>query len=182
MKSNDKNEEQLFEGVTSLVDDSETLDLQELRLVRKMLGHDVEQSEKDFLGRLGQLRKELPKPETAEGRKPVVGLIAMAGAIGLDVSAFADQTRLSVSLIAKLEHRLVRNVPNQVVERLAIILNLAIEELIKYFELPPALPANAAYKAKDAPSVPIVQDFFDAVAVDRSISEDRRKDLLQLKS
>lgn len=180
--NDDKNADRLFEAITSCIDDGSDLTLEELRATRRLLGHDVEKSEKTLLAQLTQLRTTQAANDTRQRvASGITTLLDHARRVGVNPIELADRSGLSVSLVTKLDLRLVRNTPRSVIERLAQLLDVAVESLAEYLRQPPAIAKAAQYRSKEAPSMPAVQDFFDAVAADRSISEERREKLLQFR-
>jgi hypothetical protein len=179
MSENEKNED-LFDRLTSWMGDVESMDLQELRNVRKIMGDDVELSEQRFLVALKDLQSGLAVSEaTAE---PLVSLISRAREHGFNAMSLADQTGLSVALVTKMDRRLLlfNSIPDKVISILADALESTQAVIAGYFQQPQSLAMGAHYRADESPRVPEQQDFFDAVRSDVSISEERRSALLAL--
>jgi hypothetical protein len=64
---------------------------------------------------------------------------------------------------------------------LAQALQRKLGEITEYVRRPPTFAVDAQHRAKQAPSLPTVQeDFFDAVRNDLTLSEERRQQLLAL--
>ena len=51
--------EKIFDGLTAWMDSADTMDLAELRQVRRMMGDNVEHSEREFLSWLEKLKQGL---------------------------------------------------------------------------------------------------------------------------
>jgi hypothetical protein len=61
------NADRVFEGLTAWIESADTMDLAELRQIRRMMGDNVEESEREFLSRLGSLKGGLDKAATVPG-------------------------------------------------------------------------------------------------------------------
>jgi hypothetical protein len=174
------NAEKMFDAITGWVESADTMDLEELRQIRRAMGDDVEESERGFLSMLGKLKAE------AEGKSPaqhgIGSLLGKARQLGLDAPALADKTGLSVVLVTKLDRRLINclTVPKKVLEVLANALRATSDAISAYLEQPPALATEGRFRAKENPRTQKPQDFFEAVQTDKSISEERRANLLAL--
>ena len=176
MNSQDK-EKNDFETATGWFQDTEGLDLHDLREIRRIMGHDVEASEKRFLAFLGTL------PGAPANEAQHVGVLSRAKEQGLSIVQLANAAELSVALIAKLDLRLFRfaSVPIQVIGNLSEKLKLTLDELSAYLQQGPTFAPGAQYRANEAPSLPEQQDFFEAVSADKTLSEQRREYLLGLR-
>jgi hypothetical protein len=174
--------------LTDWMEHLENASLDELRQIRQALGHDVEASERQFLA---MLREKLPHLKSAEQKQdvpqiievPISGLFAEGKARGMTNFQLADAVDLSITLIAQLDRRLIdfRTIPGQVIQDLARVLQRGAEIVSQYLQGPPLIPSHAEFKAEQTPRVKPVEDFFDAVRQDRSISESRRQRLLDMK-
>lgn len=176
MNSQDK-ERNDFESATGWFEDTEGLNLDDLREIRRIMGHDVEASEKRFLAFLGTL----PGAPVKETRR--FGVLSRARELGFSIVQLANAAELSVALIAKLDLRLFRftSVPSQVMGKLCDVLNVSTDELAAYLQQGAAFAPGAEYRAEEAPSLPEQQDFFEAVLADKTLSEQRRAHLLGLR-
>lgn len=173
----------MFERLTGWMDSAETMNLAELRDVRQILGDDVPESEQNFLALLGTLRRGLQVLET--GAEPQLkGILVAAKSIGLDAMGLANSAALSVVLVTKLDRRLIafRSVPAQVINTLAAALRQSGALVAEYLKQGPVLATEGRFRANEAPALPELQDFFDAVRTDKSISEERRGALLALEA
>lgn len=176
MNSQDK-ERNDFETATGWFEDTEGLNLGDLREIRRIMGHDVEASEKRFLAFLGTL-----PGATASAARPF-GILSRAKAQGRSIVQLANAAELSVALIAKLDLRLFRfaSVPIQVIGKLCEVLAVSVDEVSAYLQQGAAFAPGAEYRADEAPSLPDQQDFFEAVSADKTLSEQRREHLLGLR-
>jgi hypothetical protein len=174
--------------LTDWMEHLENASLDELRRIRQALGHDVEASERQFLA---LLREKLPHLESGEQRQnlqqiseaPISGLFAEGKAHGMTNFKLADAAELSIALITKLDRRLIDflTIPRQVIQDLARILQRSVESVSQYLQGPPLIPSRAEFKAEQTPRVTQVEDFFEAVRRDKSLSEARRQRLLAMK-
>jgi len=174
--------------LTDWMEHLENTSLDELRRIRQAMGHDVEASERQFLA---LLREKLPHPESAEQKQdvqqiseaPISGLFAEGKVRGLTNFQLADVAELSIALITKLDRRLIDflTIPGQVIQDLARALQRSVESISQYLQGPPLIPSRAEFKAEQKPRVKQVEDFFEAVRRDNSLSETRRQRLLAMK-
>jgi hypothetical protein len=173
------NTDRVFDGLTAWMDSADTMDLAELRRIRRMMGDDVEESEREFLSRLGNLKSGLDEAATV---LEIESILSSAKKLGLDALGLADATGLSVVLVMKLDRRLIdfRSIPEKIFGVLATALHAATAVVAEYLRQPPVLATEARFRANENPKVPEPQDFFDAVRSDKSVSEDRRVALLAL--
>jgi hypothetical protein len=172
-----KNERDDFDKATGWLEHTEGLSLEELRELRRAMGHDVESSEKTFLSFLKTVRNSL---ETSQSG---FGILSRARELGLSIVEFANGTELSVALVTKLDRRLIEfaSIPREVLKKLSEVLNVSVTEPETYLRQGAAFAVGAEYKADEAPTLPEKQDFFDAVTSDKTLSEQRRKYLLSLR-
>lgn len=97
--------------------------------------------------------------------QPLQSLVAVAKKRGLSVKALAQQVGIGVTLIAKLQDRLLvaNSVPNTLLERLSQLLEVTTEQICAYLQLPPQLAKGAMFKSSDVPRVGEQQTFEKAV-------------------
>ncbi len=100
---------------------------------------------------------------------------------GVSIQHLAELAGLSPALWRKLDRRLLHSIPTQVVARVAEVMRLSTETIERYLSQPPALPANASYRAERAPQLSESEDFFDAVRGDLALDDERRRGLLALR-
>lgn len=175
------NADRVFEGLTAWIESADTMDLAELRQVRRMMGDNVEESERGFISWLGNLKGGLEKAATTP-EPEIESILSRARRLGLDAPDLADATGLSVVLVTKLDRRLIDygSIPEKIFEVLANALHAATAQVTEYLRQPPALAMGARFRADENPKIPEPQNFFDAVRSDKSISEQRRVELLSL--
>lgn len=104
-------------------------------------------------------------------------LMAEGKELGLDAQALAERCDLSVSLIAKLDRRLIAfaSVPQQLVQKVADVLKTSASRVSAYLEQPMVLAGGARYRSGTRPGLPAKQqEFFDAVRADPTLSADQR--------
>jgi hypothetical protein len=106
-------------------------------------------------------------------REAAQSLLKRARLAYLSVEQLAAQTRLDDSILQKLNQRLVTDVPQECVRRLAVALGETLECICQFISGTPVL-AGARYKAKRKPA-PVQEDFLTAIR-HSSLSEDDRKD------
>ena len=96
---------------------------------------------------------------------PLRGLRAEAQTRGLDAPALAACARIDVTLLAKLDQRLLRaaSVPRALVDALADALHRPAADIVAFLRGPAQLALHAQYKARATPRVSAPQDFADAL-------------------
>jgi hypothetical protein len=119
---------------------------------------------------------------STRGLEPIRSLVAEARERGLSRKEFAAALDLSIALVDKLDRRLVRyrTIPAAIVASLSRVLATGTERVALYLEGPPLLPQGASYRAEQAPAVPEAQDFAEAVSSDRTLTPERKEELLAL--
>jgi hypothetical protein len=107
---------------------------------------------------LAKLDLEAPLPSPA----PRMG--AAVKAAGLSEDELAARCELDVTLVAKLDRRLIHvaTIPRLLLERIGLALGRGAEAVRQMLDGPPLGIAGAAYKSKVRPA-PFAQDFADAV-------------------
>lgn len=107
--------------------------------------------------------------------RPLQSIVATAKERGLSVKTLAQRIGVGVTLVAKLQDRLLvaNSVPNALVERLSEALDVTAEQIRAYLQLPPQLAKGAMYKSADVPVVGAQQEFEKAIesALDMSAAE-----------
>jgi hypothetical protein len=114
---------------------------------------------------------------------PIRGLISEGARCGLTVDALAGQTGLSVSLLAKLERRVIvaTSIPRMMSERIAKAVRREPSAVMEYSRLTPTFAHGAQHRSNKAPVLPREpQDFFDAVRSDPELTVEQRRALLAL--
>lgn len=175
-----------LESLTAWMENVEGASLEELRELRRELGDDVEGSEREFItmlrGKLGRGEKTADAAEPGAAA-PLEGLLGTCNRLGLLPAQVADAAGLSLTLLAKLDRRLISygSVPREVINRLARSLRCGAGQVSEYLSGGgPQFVAGAQYKASSAPVLPNQQNFAEAVRSDRTLSPDRKAELLAL--
>jgi hypothetical protein len=108
------------------------------------------------------------------------GLIAEGQAQGLSARQLAEKSGLSVSLVTKLDRRLIQfaSIPREVVSAIAEAINREAQTVARYLQGGALLAPSASYRAEEAPSLPEQQSFAEAVSADRMLSPEDRQRLL----
>ena len=111
------------------------------------------------------------------------GILSEGKNCGLSNVKLARRARLSITLLTKLDLRLVRykSIPAKVIENVASAVNRTVQEVSRYLQGRPRFAFDASYKADEAPAIPEQQDFFEAVRTDSSLTDDERESLMSLK-
>lgn len=108
---------------------------------------------------------------------PLKGLVQEAAQRGLSFQKLAEHTRMSLSLLRKLDRRLIRftTIPNQVIVILALVLQRESSVIADYLNGPASLPMDASYHAEQAPTLAEPEDFFEAVRRDMAMPLELRE-------
>ena len=131
-------------------------------------------------GILERAREE--RPVAAPASAAVPGLMARARDLGLNITQLAERTQLSVTLVGILDRRLIRfaSIPREVVHGLAAALETQVASIAEYLQQGPAFAASASFRAEEAPTLPPLQEFDDAVREDPMLDSNRKTALLDL--
>jgi hypothetical protein len=122
------------------------------------------------------------RPLTTPVPAAVRGLMARGRDLGLNIRQVADRTQLSVTLVGVLDRRLVRfaSIPREVVDALAAVLQTQVTSISDYLQQGPAFAPSASFRAEEAPTLPAMQDFSEAVRQDPMLDANRKAALLRL--
>jgi len=133
-----------------------------------------------FLSRAQTVRERLMAKQglTAKG-KPVCAirsLLAVAKEHGWPPTALAQRLQLGVSVIVKLERRLLRpeTLPRKLITELAQLLDRNYAEVIHYFQQPPTLSSQASYRASRAPHLVGQEEFRAALEASHDMTEEQK--------
>lgn len=110
-------------------------------------------------------------------------LMAVAHEVDLDLQGLADSCDLSVSMMAKLNRRLIEisSIPAQLVQQFASTLRLSSSSIHAYFQRPIALASGAHYRSNARPAQSSSKEnFFEAVRMDPGLSDSQRTRWLAL--
>ena len=164
-----------LDRATAWLERTDDLTLEDLRAVRRQMGHDVESGERDFLAFVREV-KAVTSPTP-------FAILSRAKQLDLDKVSLANATELSIPLVMKLDRRMITfaSIPDLVLRRVGEILRAPIEILRVYLQQQPAFAVGANFRADQSPVLPETQDFFAAVSEDLTISEARKQALLLLR-
>lgn len=114
--------------------------------------------------------------------KTLTSLFDAGEKLGLNKFALAARLGLSLGLVTKLNQRLIEGstVPLSLVKELASTIGHSADELLAYLRRPPRLASGLSFKADEAPELPRPQEFVEAVEKDRSLTPERKRELLAL--
>ena len=101
-------------------------------------------------------------------------LIAEGEEIGFEPSRFAHAVGVGDSLLRKLDRRLIAfaSIPQELIDRLAQVVQREATTVIAYLRQDPKLPGTTEYRSEQAPIIMDLEDFFDAVHADPTISRE----------
>jgi hypothetical protein len=123
-----------------------------------------------------RLQHSAKEPE----RKPessMDGLLAEGRQLGLSISRVAEICQLGVTIVRKLDLRLVayKSIPHRLIERLAHAIGRSDEVIRDYLQLPMRLPTGAEYRSQSSPQLAAEpEDFFEAIRLDPTIKQEWR--------
>ena len=87
---------------------------------------------------------------------------------------------ISETIMRKIERRNLKEIPDFIEKKIAEILNVSVESLQAFFNLPAMLPKAARYKSKNAPRTQPKQSFAEAVRNDPELTDEEKRKLLDL--
>jgi hypothetical protein len=104
------------------------------------------------------------------------GIVQEAARLKLTPQQLAERTKMSLSLVRKLDRRLIRysTIPFQAIEALADVIQYGSSVVADYLQGTPILPQGASYRAEQAPTLAEPEDFFEAVRRDMMMSQELR--------
>ena len=93
---------------------------------------------------------------------------------GLDPRRLAQAVGLGDSLLRKLDRRLIiqASIPQELIDRLAQVVQRETMTIIAYLRQDPTLAATTDYRSEQAPTIMDLENFFDAVRADPTISRE----------
>jgi len=163
--------------------------IEELRESLRADGIDPDQALKDVKMRIAPFVK-LKETSVAETNQVVQtasstaifpGIIAAAKKLGLAQKRFAEMTGLSETLLIKLDRRLISLEGfSKVAAAVAAALQTTEQTIQNYVGGGALYPAEANFKAEEAPDLPQKQSFAEAVKTDPLLTEDAKHRLLEL--
>lgn len=188
MSKNDKSKNDALDSLVGWMENLEGTPSEELKTIRRDLGHDVEGTEQRFLSRLRKKSKalgiDLKSRSSIQSAPQLDGLLREAERQGYDdAEKLAEATGLSAVLVTMLDLGLIYfpSIPSKIVSRVASAINSSVEALSQYLQLGPRFAANMSFKSEEAPQLEEPQDFFEAVLDDPTLSDDHRAQLMALK-
>ena len=110
----------------------------------------------------------------ADSVAPFESLIAEGRERGLEPRRLAQAVGLGDSLLRKLDRRLITyaSVPQELIKRLAQVMQREVTTITTYLQQGPTLGAATEHRSEQAPRLMELEDFFDAVRADPTISHD----------
>ena len=105
---------------------------------------------------------------------PFESLIAEGQERGLEPRRLAHAVGLGDSLLRKLDRRLIAyaTIPQELIHRLARVMQREATSITAYLQQDPKLVATTEHRSEQAPKLMALEDFFDAVRSDPTISRD----------
>lgn len=129
---------------------------------------------------LGIVQKILDKKYAGEQSKrspsSMVSLFLEAKLLGWSTEIFAQKINLSVSMLRKLENRLINmtTIPISLINILSESLHRDPSEVSAYLSHHPVLQAGHRYKSRQAPKIGDQQSFYDAIRNDGELTDEQR--------
>ncbi|MCC6630136.1 MAG: hypothetical protein IT340_22375 [Chloroflexi bacterium] len=113
---------------------------------------------------------------------PFESLVAAGRARGLAPRQLAQAAGLGVSLLRKLDRRLIRygSIPREAIAALAAAIQREAEAVARYLQQSPTFAAAAQHRAEQAPELAEPEDFFAAVGADPTMTDEQRARWLAL--
>tara|TARA_R110002072_G_scaffold265241_1_gene424140 strand:+ start:4378 stop:5037 length:660 start_codon:yes stop_codon:yes gene_type:complete len=115
----------------------------------------------------------------------VESLLAAADKVGLNLPGLADRCNLSISIMVKLNRRLIEisSIPAELVQQIANALRLTSANVNAYFQRPTASASGAYYRASSRPVLSSAKaNFFEVVRADLGLSDTQRVHWLALQT
>ena len=115
-------------------------------------------------------------------KPPLRSIFHESAPLGYSPDRLAQQLNISMSIMRKIENRLllVDSIPSNLIEKIAQTLQRTVQEVSLYLMAPPVVPQSLRLKSQQAPKINRQQSFFEAVRLDRSISDEQRSYWLSL--
>ncbi len=113
--------------------------------------------------------------ESASGAAaPFESLIGVGRERGFEPRRLAHAVGLGDSLLRKLDRRLIAfaSLPQEMISRLAQVVQRESTSITAYLQQAPALGATTEHRSEQAPILMELEDFFDAVRADPTISRE----------
>ena len=113
--------------------------------------------------------------ESAPGSvAPFESLVAEGRERGFEPRQLAHAVGLGDSLLRKLDRRLIAyaSIPQELISRLAQVVQREATSITAYLQQEPILGATTEHRSERAPKLMALEDFFDAVRADPTISRE----------
>ena len=103
----------------------------------------------------------------------VAGIFAQATKLGIAIDRMVSKLRIGVSLLRKLDQRLIEvgSVPDKLIDALASEMQIGVPQLRQYLLKPPTLAAGTSFKSAKPPRASRSQSFETALAVSHRAGE-----------
>jgi hypothetical protein len=137
--------------------------------------------------------EELPLSKTAENAmkkaltnassqtvETITDLRELAEKRGVERESLITKLGVSETIMRKIERRNLKEIPGFIKKKIAEILNISLESLEAFLNLPTMLPKAAKYKSKNAPRTQPKQSFTEAVKNDPELNDEQKRVLLKL--
>lgn len=98
---------------------------------------------------------------------------------GVGRESLLEKLGISETIMRKIERRSLKEFPDFIERKLAEILDVSVESLQMFFNLPAVLPKAARYKSKNAPHTQPKQTFAEAVRNDPELTAEQKRKLLE---
>ena len=127
------------------------------------------------------MEKALAQFNCGEIAEAITDLRETAKKKGVARENLPEMLGVSETLVRKIERRNLKEIPGWLEKKLAEIFSVPAEIWRAFFVLPSVLPNAARYKSKNAPQTQAKQSFAEAVETDPELTEDEKRELLNLK-
>lgn len=115
---------------------------------------------------------------------PITSLLEEGSKLGLSIENLADLSNLSILIIKMLDRCLIRykSIPGKAIQYIAQTIQRSPSVIELYLQSEPKPMRAVYYRANQRPVLGEQQDFFEVVQTDSTMSEERRRYWLALKS
>ncbi len=115
-------------------------------------------------------------PTKDQSKTPLESFFREGKRLGYSPDEFAQQLNSPVTVIKRIESRLVLfdTIPSGLIESFAITLQRPPDEISNFLMSQPSVPQSLRLKSHQAPKVAQQQNFFDVIRTDPTISEEQR--------
>jgi len=132
----------------------------------------------NLLHREAQVRGVVPQAT----QTPLTSLVGEARNRGLTPPQLAYATGLGVTVLRKLDRRLIRyaSVPREAIKVLASAIQREPENVARYLQQEPVFATGAQHRAEQAPELAEPEEFVTAVRADPTMTDEQRAQWLAL--